>query len=140
MNYSEFRITQDYKFRMFTNGKLFQDIENPEFLKKSLKRHGYRMEDVKPLANGVYILKTFEDDFNEFLEQQRHDEHEYILGNLYEVIKCELWTYDVENSQLYDYKDIINRIVGLNPVEVEEYQDVIVKAIDDYKKEFYDQD
>ena len=130
MNYNEFRTIQDQEFKEFAKDKLIYSDNGLEPLDV----------DVKPLTDGVYIVKSFEDDFNKFLEQQRRKEHEYILGHLYEVIKSELWTYEVETSNKYNYKDIITRVVGLNSVEVKEYQDIIVKAIDDYKKEFYNQD
>ena len=149
MKYNEFRTMQEQEFKEFTKDKLIysDDIEDGfkplevelEPLNVDIKPLNYTLDDVKPLTNGVYIVKSFEDDFNPFLEHQRRKEHEYILSNLYEVIKSELWTYEVENSNEYNYKDIITRVVGLNSVEVEEYQDVVVKAIDDYKAEFYNQ-
>lgn len=158
MNYNEFRTMQDQEFKEFTKDKLIYtdtidhglepltveleplDVELKPLEDIKLEPLEIDINNVKPLTDGVYIVKSFEDDFNKFLEQQRRKEHEYILSNLYEVIKSELWTYEVETSNEYNYKGIITRVVGLNPVEVEEYKDVIVKAIDDYKTEFYNQD
>ena len=149
---------QDQEFKEFTKDKLIYtdtidhglepltveleplDVELKPLEDIKLEPLEIDINNVKPLTDGVYIVKSFEDDFNAFLEHQRRKEHEYILSNLYEVIKSELWTYEVETSNEYNYKDIITRVVGLNSVEVEEYQDVIVKAIDDYKTEFYNQD
>lgn len=134
MNYQEFRNLQEREFKEFTKDKLFNTIDNPEDLKRTLKPFGYDVNDVMCLTDGIYIVKTFEEDFNEFLEQQRRQEHEYILSNLYEVIKYELGEYNPETDPQYTYDSVITHVVGLTHEEVRAYEDVIVKAIDDYKK------
>lgn len=136
MYYEEFIKNQEQEFKEFTKDKLFYTFGNDKDLKRTLEPSGYDVEDVKPLTNGIYIVKSFEHDFNKFLEDQRRKEHEYILSDLYEVIKYELWNYEVGKTSKYSYDDIITRVVGLTPDEVKEYDTVIVKAIDDYKKEF----
>lgn len=136
MYYEDFIKNQEQEYKEFTKDKIFYVFGDEEDLKRTLKPHGHKLEDVKPLTDGIYLLKTFERDFNNFMEQQRRQEHEYILSDLYEVIKYELWNYEVGVTSKYSYDEIITRVVGLTPEEVKEYDDVIVKAINDYKKEF----
>ena len=59
-------------------------------------------------------------------------------ANVYEVTKNELWNYEIEMSLSYSYDEFLAKIIGLEPEEIEANKEEIDKAIDDYRKEFYE--
>ena len=138
MNYKEFKEKQHKEYNEFLEGKIFILLGTEEEALETLKEKGLTPSDVTNLGAGVYIISKYLPEYEAFTEKQDKEYHEYLLSNVYEVVNTELWNYEAEISLSYSYNDIIYKIVGLTKAEAEEHNIDVVKAIEDYKKEFHE--
>ena len=138
MDYKEFKEKQSKEFNSFIKGKVIILLGTEEEALATLEEKGLTTSDLVDLGAGTYLIKKYLPEYEEFNKQQDKEYHEYLLANVYEVVNTELWNYEAEISLSYSYNDIIYKIVGLTKEEAEEHNIDVVKAIEDYKKEFYE--
>lgn len=138
MDYKEFKDKQYKEFNSFIKGKVVILLGTEEEALATLEEKGLTTSDLVNLGAGTYLIKKYLPEYEAFNEKQDKEYHEYLLNNVYEVVNTELWNYEAEISLSYSYNDIIYNIVGLTKEEAEEHNIDVVKAIEDYKKEFYE--
>lgn len=108
------------------------------YINVSPPKKGLTVEDIVNLGAGTYLKKTAINEYKYLVEKQAKEYHEYLLNNIYEVVKYELWNYETEISLSYSYNDVLTKIIGLSEEEIKKNKIQIDKAIKHYKKEFYE--
>lgn len=138
MNYNELLEKHQQEFNDFSEDKLYVAFGTNEQIIDKLHESNVELSDLINLGNGTFIKKEHEDEFDALLEKQAKEKHDYTLNNVYEVLTYYLWNYEVEISLSYSYHDIVYKMLGLSKNELDAHSYDINKAIEDYKKEFYE--
>ena len=76
--------------------------------------------------------------YQELLYRHSKEKHDYLMANIYEVVKHYLWDFEMEISISMTLNELLYDFLGLTKDQVKENANIINKAIDDYKKEFYE--
>ena len=138
MDYREFKAKQEEEFNEFSKDNIIVILEfSKEEALAKLEAEGLTTKDIVNLGSGCYLKKEAIPEYNELVKRHDKEYHEYLLANVYDVVFYELANYETEISLSYSYNDVLTKIIGLTPEEIEANKDVIDKAIADYKEDFY---
>ena len=108
-----------------------------EFLNK-LDELNLKPDDLRAIGAGGYILKEYTSEFYEIINRHFDEKKEYTLNNIYEVVKYYLWDFEMEISISMTLKELLEDFLDLSQEQIKQNATEINRAIDDYKKEFYE--
>ena len=139
MTYEDLLQKQESESNEFSKGKVFFIFASSEteFMQK-LAEKNLKTADIVAIGGGGYVLKQYKDDLMALLEKHESERHDYLLNNMYEVIKYYLWDFEMEISISMTLNDLLYDYLGLTKEQVKENAETINQAIADYKKEFYE--
>ena len=93
---------------------------------------------MRAIGAGGYILKEYTSEFYEIINRHFDEKKEYTLNNIYEVVKYYLWDFEMEISISMTLKELLEDFLDLSQEQIKQNATEINRAIDDYKKEFYE--
>ena len=139
MNYKEFKEEQEKKANEFTEGKLFFAFGTTEEEVKRKLKEDYNVEssEVVGIGAGTYIKKENYSDVMKFFSKQAEEFKEFSLANLYDVLTYEFANHELEINLDYSYKSFVIEWIGLTEEEFNANEEEILKAVNDYRKDFY---
>ena len=139
MNYREFKQKQENEANQYTEGKIYFAFGFSETeVKEKLDKQGVNGAEVVGIGAGAYVLKECYDDVLRFFDKQAKELKEYTLNNLNDVLTYEFANYEIEISLSYTYRSFLIEVLGFSEKEIEENKTEINRAIQDYKKDFYE--
>lgn len=138
MKYSELLEKHHQEFNNFSKGKIYVAFGTENEILEKLQQQNVDASDLINLGNGCFLKKEFIDEFNALVEKQANEKKAFTLDNVYEVVSYECWNHEIEISLSYSYHDLVYKIVGLTEDEAKEHSYDVSKAIEDYRKEFYE--
>lgn len=138
MSYEDLLAKQEAELNSFSKNNIFWLFGSKEEAINKLTEAGLTVDDVVNIGSGGYLRKTKIAEYEALTDKHYKEKHEYLLNNVYEVVKYYLWDYEAEISLSYSYHDIIYKLVGLSEDELEENKVDVAKAIEDYRQEFYE--
>ncbi|MBQ8425841.1 MAG: hypothetical protein IJX17_07510 [Clostridia bacterium] len=139
MNFEELRNKHEREISSWSNGKIFWIFASSEteFLNK-LDELNLKPDDLRAIGAGGYILKEYTSEFHEIINRHFDEKKEYTLNNIYEVVKYYLWDFEMEISISMTLKELLEDFLDLSQEQIKQNAAEINRAIDDYKKEFYE--
>lgn len=124
--------------QMVKDNKIMYFIGDSKAIQRKMEDKGVNEDQLVYIGAGAYIKKDCYDEVNAMFDRHAKEQKQYTLNHTYEVVKHYLWDYEIEISLSYTYNDAIYKLVGLTKDEANERATDIKKAIEDYKKEFYE--
>lgn len=103
---------------------------------RQIKEKNLKPNELINLGAGIWLKKEYENEFNQLVKRHNKERKEYLLANVYEVVKYYYWDYEVYISLNYDYDNILTELLGMTPEEIEANKDEIRRAREDYIREF----
>ena len=139
MTYEDLLQKQSEESNAFSKDKVYFIFASSESeFKRKLSEKDLNPSDLVSIGGGGYVKSQYKDDLMALLEKHEQERHDYLLNNMYEVIKYYLWDFEMEISISMTLNDLLYDYLGLTKEQVKENADIINQAIDDYKKEFYE--
>ena len=139
MTYEDLLQKQESEVSQFSKDKVFFIYASSEIeFQRKLSEKNLKPSDLISIGYGGYVRKQYKEDLMSLLNRHEAERHEYLLNNIYEVIKHYLWDFEMEISISMTLNDLLFDYLGLTREQVKENADIINQAIDDYKKEFYE--
>lgn len=139
MNYREFKRKQEEEANNFTENKIYYafGVTEEEVIEK-LAEYNVKAEDVVGVGSGAYILKDHYEEVLKFFNKQATELKEYTLANINDVLTYEFANYELEISLSYTYRSFLIEVLDFTEAEIEDHKEEINKAINDYRKDFYE--
>ena len=139
MTYEDLLEKQEAESNEFSKDKVYFIFASSESeFQRNLNQKGLKLDELVSIGGGGYVKQEYKEDLMSLLEKHEQERHDYLLNNMYEVIKYYLWDFEMEISISMTLNDLLYDYLGLTKEQVKENADIINKAIDDYKKEFYE--
>ena len=139
MTYNDLLEKQQEEVNLFSKDKVFFIYASSEIeFQRKLSEKNLNPSDLISIGYGGYVRKQYKEDLMSLLNRHEEERHDYLLNNIYEVVKHYLWDFEMEISISMTLNDLLFDYLGLTREQVKENADIINKAIDDYKKEFYE--
>ena len=140
MNYRTLKEKHQKEINNFTKKYMIYAL-NKDQLTEGLKEKGFKASDMVQIMGGGFLIKSKEHDLDLLLNKQIKEKKEYILkdpDNFKDAYIYEAFNYELEISLSYTYDTFLTEILYLTPEEIEENQNTIKEASEEYKKEFYE--
>ena len=139
MTYEDLLEKQQSESNAFSKDKVYFIFASSESeFQRNLNQKGLKIDDLIAIGGGGYVKKQYKDDLMALLDKHEQERHDYLINNLYEVIKYYLWNFEMEISISMTLNDLLYDYLGLTKDYVKENADTINQAVSDYKKEFYE--
>lgn len=139
MTYNDLLEKQEAEVNQFSENKVFFIYASSEIeFQRKLSEKNLNPSDLVSIGYGGYVRKQYKDDLMALLNRHEEERHDYLLNNIYEVVKHYLWDFEMEISISMTLNDLLYDYLGLTKEQVKENAEIINQAIDDYKKEFYE--
>lgn len=139
MNFRELLENQRNEAGAWSKNKIYWIFAGTELeFKRKLNELNLNPDDLISIGAGGYLLKEYKQEFYDLLDRQENERYNYTINHVYEVVKHYLWDYEMEISISLTLDDLLHDIIGLSDKDIKENANIINKAIDDYKKEFYE--
>ena len=139
MSYQELIDRQTKEANDFAKGKIYFIFAGSETeFKRKLAELGLNRDELLNIGGGGYLIGKYKKEFKQLLYRHSKEKHDYLMANIYEVVKYYLWDFEMEISISMTLNELLYDFLGLTKDQVKENANIINKAIDDYKKEFYE--
>ena len=139
MNYIEFKKLKEEEANEFTKDKLFFALgfSEEEVRRKLKEEYNVEAEDVVGIGAGAYILKDSYNDVMKFFSKQAEEFKEFRLANIYDSLTYEFANHELEINIGYSYRSFLIEELDFTEEEIEANKEEILKAVNDYRIDFY---
>ena len=139
MNYIEFKKLKEEEANEFTKDKLFFALgfSEEEVRRKLKEEYNVEAEDVVGIGAGAYILKDSYNDVMKFFDKQAKEFKEFRLANIYDSLTYEFANHELEINIGYSYRSFLIEELDFTEEEIEANKEEILKAVNDYRIDFY---
>lgn len=137
MNYPELLKNHQNEADTFSKDKIYFifGIDENDILSQ-FNDNGLKPEEVTSIGAGGYIKTQYLPEFKELIKRQSKEKKEYLLGNIYEVVYYSCKNYEININFDLSFNDMLTQILKLSEEEIQENQEEIQRAYQDYRNYF----